>query len=102
MPPSSLTKKNNCTGMLFLILSTISCFYWLSGNLFSIYQFAFVGAVFEILWLPMLAILFILPIAAFIFWVKDKYRIRSFYLYSILVSLITIIVLITGILIKKQ
>jgi hypothetical protein len=40
---------------------------------------------FEILWLPVIAITVALPVVAFIFWTKEKFNVRSFYLYAILI-----------------
>ena len=86
--------KKKQIGIVFLILSIIGFFYWFSGNVFDIYQFAFVGVVFEILWLPMLAMLFILPVLGFVFWVKEKCKVRSLYFYSTLICITTILLII--------
>jgi len=83
--------KNSGTSKTVLILSIfISVFWWLS-KLINIYHFAFVGAIFEILWLPVLASLFILPIISLVFLFKEKFNIKSFYLYSVLISVATIL-----------
>jgi small-conductance mechanosensitive channel len=86
--------KNSGTSKTVLILSIfISGFWWL-GKVINIYHFAFVGAIFEILWLPVLASLFILPIISLVFLVKEKFNIKSFYLYSVLISAVTILFMI--------
>jgi hypothetical protein len=93
MSPDSDFIKNTSLWKIFLTLSILAFFFWLSGYIFNIYKFALIGAVFEIVWLPMLAILFFLPVAAFIFWRRDKFVIRSYFLSSITISVITMALL---------
>jgi len=54
------------------------------------------GTLFEILWLPMLAALFILPVLSFILLVKNKFNPRSLYLYSFIVSLVGMLLIVTS------
>lgn len=74
-----------------LILSLLISMYWLLGQLIHVYSQAIVGAIFEILWLPAIAMTFILPALSFMFLVKEKFDIRSLYLYSILIISITLL-----------
>jgi len=67
----------------------VAGFWWL-GNSINVYRFALVGAIFEILWLPALAMLFLLPIASLILLIKEKVNIRSLYIYSFLIGMATI------------
>jgi hypothetical protein len=86
--------KNSGTSKTVLILSIfISAFWWL-GKVINIYHFAFVGAIFEILWLPVLGLLFVLPLISLVFLIKEKFNIKSFYLYSLLISAATILFMI--------
>lgn len=86
-------KKDKVKLKLMLILSTLAAFFWIGGNLFNVYKFAVVGALFEILWLPMLLLLFALPLSLFIFWGKEKFKLRSVYLLLFVSMLSLIIVL---------
>ena len=97
MSQDSASNKNNNTGKLFFILSICGMIYWFFGQVFDVYHFALVGAGYELVWLPMLAILFVLPVWAFVFWVKERLMIRSFFLYSICICITTILLM----LIKK-
>ena len=86
--------QKNKTGKIFLALSICVFLFWVMGSFFGIYRFALVVAIFELLWLPMLGMLFVLPVLSFIFWAKEKFVIRSLYLYSMLIFITTILLMI--------
>jgi len=66
------------------------------SRLLNIYQFAFVGAIFEILWLPVILLLFILPILSIIYWVQDKFNPKSIYLYSMILGIAGVVLMVYG------
>ena len=70
---------------IFLLSMTVLLF-WVIGNSVNVYKVAIVGAIFEILWLPMIGLTLVLPIVSFIFWYKEKFVVRSLSLYSLLVT----------------
>ena len=82
--------KNSKTGRIVLILSILVSGFWWLGNVTDVYRFAFVGAIVELLWLPMLGLLVILPIMSLIFLVKEKSNVLL-YLFSILIVVATIL-----------
>ncbi len=86
--------KNTRISKTFFLLSVLVFVIWLAGQIINVYRFAVVGAIFEILWLPMFAILLVLPIMSFIFWVKEKFNLRSFYLFTILIVITTILLMV--------
>ena len=88
--------KNSRTSKIVFILSIIVSGYWWLGQVINVYRFAVVGAIFEILWLPVLAMLFLLPIISLIFLVKEKVNIRSLYVYSTLLGVSTILIMLLG------
>jgi hypothetical protein len=51
----------------------------------NVYHFILVGVIYEILWLPMLIMLFLLPVVSMVFLFKEKFNIRSLYLHSVLI-----------------
>jgi hypothetical protein len=77
---------------IVLFLSALVAAYWYIGKMMDVYHTKFVGVVFEILWLPMIILLFALPIASLGFFVKDKLNLRSFYLYSLLIGIAGILI----------
>ena len=73
------------TGKAIFILSLGVSAFWLLANLVDVYRFALTGAIFELLWLPMIAMLFGLPLLSLFLWFKEKFSIKSHYLHSLLV-----------------
>lgn len=73
------------------ILSILTSVFWCVGTHVNVYYFAVVGGIFEFLWLPMIVLLFVLPILSFFFFVKEKFNLKSLYLYSFLIVLATIL-----------
>ena len=47
-----------------LYLSILVSIFWICSRFVNVYRFALVGAIFEILWLPMIVMLFFLPLIA--------------------------------------
>jgi hypothetical protein len=81
MNVSCTSKKSKVVFILSIIVSV----FWVMGQSFNVYYFAVVGAIFEILWLPMIALLIILPIVSLIYLVKEKFNLKSLFLYSFLI-----------------
>ena len=78
-----ITKRND---KIIFLSSVAVAIFWLSSININVYKFAVVGAIFEILWLPMVILIYSIPIISFIFFVKSKLNFRSFYLFSILIN----------------
>jgi hypothetical protein len=78
------------TSLVFSVLSIIVFTFWFLSRIINVYHFPFVGAIFELLWLPVIALTLILPILALIEWRKEKFNFRSFNLYSIIILILTI------------
>jgi hypothetical protein len=89
------TFKNSSLSKIFFVLSIIVFAYWSVGQIINVYRFAVVGAIYEILWLFMLLMLFVLPIMALIFLIKEKFSFRSLYLYTIIIAVINILLMIS-------
>jgi hypothetical protein len=89
---SSVTKTN--TSKIVFILSVLVCLFWITGQVINVYHFPAVGAIFEILWFPIVAMTIGLPIISFIFWVKEKFTLRSLFPYAILIIVATVLIMI--------
>ena len=94
MPEKNIAFKKTERGKTILFLSVLVCVFWCLGRFINVYRFAFVGVIFEILWLPMLGMLFLLPIISMVFLVKEKFTVRSLHLYSILIIVATILLMV--------
>ena len=94
MKANLATYNNPIISILILIMSILVSGFWWLGQVINVYRFDLVGAIYEILWLPVLAMLFILPIISLILWVKEKFNVGSLYLYSFLIIVATILFMI--------
>lgn len=82
--------SNNSAIPRFLLFASIfTAAFWVFANLIDIYRVQLVGVVFEMLWLPMLAGLFVLPVISVYFLLKEKFSFRSFPFYSLIILIST-------------
>ena len=81
-------------GKIILLLNIAVFIFWFLSKAINVYYFAFVGAIFEILWLPIIALTFVLPILSAVYWRKEKFIFQSFNFYSIVVTIMTILLII--------
>jgi hypothetical protein len=75
---------------LLLALSISILLYWLLCNTIDVYKFAVLGVFYEILWFPMLVMLFVLPIINTYSMLKTK-NIPIYY-FSLLLNIITLLI----------
>lgn len=70
-----------------LLLSSLAvALFWFFVHQFNVYDKALIGAITEILWLPMLLLLVVLPVLGLLFWYKQQWKFPSVYLYSLLLN----------------
>ena len=67
--------------------------YWLVSKKIDVYEYAFVGAIFELLWLAMLASVFIIPLISIAIIITQPTSIKLLAIYSLLISIGTLLVL---------
>jgi len=65
------------------------------SNTTNVYSIPLLGAIYEIIWLPLVICLFLLPVVSFILWKKDRYTEKSKFLYLIMLSVLSIASLFT-------
>lgn len=94
MPDRSASFNNSGINRVLFILSIIAILYWLTAKSSNVYNNAFIGAVFELLWLPMIISVFIGPVFSIILFVKDKYNPGSLALYATVLQAIALYILI--------
>jgi hypothetical protein len=80
--------------LALFILSVFSLIYWLTAKTTNVYKTAALGAVFEMVWLPMLAMLAIIPITSLIILIKKKVLFRSLSFYALIIIAMTILLII--------
>jgi len=96
MKDHSTPFKITQTSKMVFLLSLIASGYWWLATGINVYSNAIVGAIFEILWLPVLGMLFLLPIISLVLLVKERVDVRSLYIYSIFIGITTIYFMIFG------
>ena len=85
---------NTKTSKVIFIFSIITSIYLFIGWTTNVYSNAFVGAVFEIFWLPAILATAVLPIISLIFLIKAKFNYRSLYMYSIIIITVAVLTII--------
>lgn len=91
METRTVSKPRPAEKIIF-VLSIASLIFWVSYWLMidDIYKIAFIGAVYELLSIPMLASIIILPVFSFIQWLKKRFRIDILPFYSLIMNMIVI------------
>ena len=93
MTENQSTFHNSIHNKRVLVISFFAALFWIIGNTIDVYQFAITGAFYELLSLPMLALIIFLPIISIVLVIKDKFNRRSMALYSLLLLIPTILLL---------
>ncbi len=83
-------KKVITNEKLIIALSILILSYWLLCKTIDIYKYTILGVLYEILWLPMLALLFLLPIINTYAIFKNKNS--SIHYFNLALNLITILI----------
>ena len=84
--------KNSKT---IFIISVFIFIYWALGKSIDVYQYALVGTIFEMLWLPSIIAAILVLVFAIINWSKEKFKWRSYSLLSVVMIGLTVLFLIT-------
>lgn len=84
---------NSINNKSVFVISFFVALFWIIGNTTDVYHFAFTGAFYELLSLPMLVLIIFLPVIAIVLFFKDKFNLRSLALYSLLLLTPTILLL---------
>ena len=92
MTENLINFQNSVNNKRVFVISIIVSLFWLIGNTADVYHSAFIGAIYELLSLPMLALIILLPVISIVLFIKDKFNLRSMALYSVLL-LIPVILL---------
>lgn len=83
--------KNTITDKIIFVLTIPVCAYWWWSGSVNVYDSGIGGALFEILWLPMVASIFVLPAASLILLIRENFNTKSLHLYALLISFATLL-----------
>lgn len=93
MELNRIENKGNSLFIILLLIHLVVVTVWLVGQNINVYRYVIVGAIFEILWLPMIVTIIFMPIASFYYWYKDKFKRTSKFLYLLLGTILSIVIL---------
>jgi len=86
---SEINKSSLGKGIFLVTLG--ASLFWIITKLIPVYENKIIGAVYEMLWLPVVIILFILPLLSFLLWAGEKFRAKSVHLFSIILAALAIL-----------
>jgi hypothetical protein len=72
---------------IVFLLSVFNIMYWMAGLVIDIYHYRSVGAIYEIIWLPMVLLLFLLTVISGMGWRRSGWSFKSWYFYAFLANL---------------
>jgi hypothetical protein len=87
------TYHHSRTSAIVLLASIVVSIGWMIGQSIDVYRYAWLGAVFEILWIPMLVGLVGIPVFSIYRLLTEKFSFRSRYLYALLIILLTVTII---------
>ena len=76
--------------VILFVIQLLIILYWYVGITVNVYDIALLGAFFEILWGPVIGATFMVPLIALYFWFKNRFKINSPFLLSVLLGIGTI------------
>lgn len=85
--------KQSTLSRITFIASILVLLYVAAGTLFDVYAYKFTGAVFELLWLPVIILMVACPVFSLVYWFKEKFSLRSLYLYAFFISVAAVALL---------
>ena len=89
--------KNQATAKVILVTSIIVFVFFLFTDVFrfDVYRYPVVGAIFELLWFPIMALLLLIPIMCVIIFIKNHGVPRIYAVLSVLFIIGSIIIMFT-------
>ncbi len=82
---------NTKRSKIIFLLSIITAIFLIIGLTIDVYSNAFVGAVFELIWITVILATVVLPILSLIYLIRSKFNFKSLYLYSIIVIIVAVL-----------
>lgn len=74
-------KKSLSLFNALIIAQSLLLTFWICAQTINVYKYILVGIVFEIIWLPAIIAIPLIPAIAFVYWIKNKCKFNSKYLY---------------------
>jgi hypothetical protein len=74
-----------------LLLTIITLLFWVYSHFFNVYAFKLIGAIYEMLWFPIVLNTFFMPLVTLLFWYRCHFTIISKWLYLFLFSVLILV-----------
>ena len=74
-------------------ISTVLLLFWVLGRTLDLQMYKIVGSIFAFLWIPMVIMLFILPVINLTMLIKHGINVKAYWIYGILVNGLTLLLL---------
>src|SRR5690554_6576 len=76
--------------VVFLIVSLLCSFYWIGAYLIGdVYRWILIGVIYEMLWLPALAAIYLFPAFFIILALWNRFKIHKYYYFGFSVMIVT-------------
>ncbi len=76
--------------ILWLVMTLMVSLFFASGKFVDYYRFKLTGALFELLWLPFLIMLFLIPAYSLYMLIKKDTQGKTWFVFSLVISVATL------------
>ena len=85
-------KKKQLFDIAIFFVSLLTMIFWISINQINVYNNKFIGIIAEILWLPFILLIFVLPILTFVLVSTRKFKNSKILFLSLAIQVTTLII----------
>ena len=85
-------EKKQLFDIAIFFVSLLTMIFWISINQINVYNNKFIGIIAEILWLPFILLIFVLPILTFVLVSTRKFKNSKFLFLSLAIQVTTLII----------
>ena len=85
-------KKKQLFDIAIFFVSLLTMIFWISINQINVYNNKFIGIIAEILWLPFILLIFVLPILTFVLVSSRKFKNSKILFLSLTIQVTTLII----------
>jgi hypothetical protein len=93
MPETTTNFIRTRTSKIIFGFSILIGAYWMLLFVIGINDYSFYSPVLAMLWIPMTFLVIIAPFVSLIFFILEKFNVKSLYLYSLLITVTTFLLL---------
>ena len=85
-------EKKQLFDIAIFFVSLLTMIFWISINQINVYNNKFIGIIAEILWLPFILLIFVLPILTFVLVSSRKFKNSKILFLSLAIQVTTLII----------